>query len=192
MRIGDRGQGRPGALRRAGPSPGACRAATASRGFTFLALLAVLALLGASLATLGTAWTTATQREKERELRFRGAQIRQAVGRYVLAQSPPRWPPTLEDLLEDRRGEQVRHHLRRLWTDPFTGRADWVLIDAAAAKDGGAPPTVAGVRSRSNARRLAVADAAGDAEDPRVSDWQFVYAAPAASAAASAPPGGGP
>jgi len=146
------------------------------RGFTYVALLAILALLGASLAALGTAWTTAKQRENERELQFRGEQIRDAIGRYRASAAPPTWPPTLEALLEDRRGPEVRHHLRRLWADPFTGHADWELVDAPEGNGGGSARRIAGVRSRSEARRLSTAGAgAVDAENAKVSDWVFVH-----------------
>lgn len=153
----------------------------AQRGFTYVALLAILALLGASLAALGTAWTTAKQRENERELQFRGEQIRDAIGRYRVSALPPAWPATLEDLLEDRRGPDVRHHLRRLWTDPFTGRADWVLIHAPADVGGTPDRRIAGVRSRSDARRMATAGTeAVDPEKPKVSDWVFISGGAAA------------
>lgn len=146
------------------------------RGFTYVALLAILALLGAALAALGTAWTTAKQRENERELQFRGEQIRDAIGRYRASATPPTWPPTLEALLEDRRGPEVRHHLRRLWVDPFTRRADWVLVDAPEGNDGSSARRIAGVRSRSDARRMATAGTvAVDAENAKVSDWVFVH-----------------
>jgi type II secretory pathway pseudopilin PulG len=162
-------------------------------GYTFVALLAVLALLGAALATLGTAWATAAQREKERELLFRGEQIRDAIGRYRAAEEPPAWPPSLAALLEDQRGPQVRHHLRRVWADPFTGRADWVLLEAADGGGARLERRIAGVRSRSEARRMALAGAEPVLpDDPRVSDWVFVFAAapaPAAAASAAASPG---
>jgi type II secretory pathway pseudopilin PulG len=163
-------------------------------GFTYVVLLAILALLGASLAALGTAWSTAKQRENERELQFRGDQIRAAIGRYRAAVDPPALPPTLEALLEDRRGPQVRHHLRRLWPDPFTRRADWVLIYGPDAGGGRADRGIAGVHSRSDSRRLALAGAEAVTPDvPKVSDWVFVVAAvpspgPAASSASTPNP----
>jgi type II secretory pathway pseudopilin PulG len=154
-----------------------------------MAVLAVLVLLGASLAALGTAWTTATQRENERELRFRGEQIRAAIVRYRAAVAPPTWPPALEALLEDRRGPEVRHHLRRLWPDPFTKRTDWVLIDPPETEASGAERGIAGVRSRSATRRLAVAGAgAASAPHPKVSDWLFMVDAAGAPASAASSP----
>jgi hypothetical protein len=114
------------------------------------------------------------QREREAELRFRGEQIRDAIGRYHSARQPAAWPSTLDDLLEDSRGGfegGPRHHLRRLWTDPFTGRPDWELLPAPPPQGG-----FVGVRSRSEARRLSLQGAAA-APDPRVSDWRFVHVA---------------
>ena len=167
---------------KASPAPRARRrpprGLAARLGFTYVALLAILALLGAALAALGTAWTTAKQRENERELQFRGEQIRDAIGRYRAAAVPPELPPTLGALLEDRRGPQVRHHLRRLWPDPFTRRADWVLIYGPEGSGGSSDRRIAGVRSRSDARRMSLAGAAAASpDDPKVADWVFMFAA---------------
>lgn len=100
------------------------------RGFTYLAVLFLVALTAAGLAALGQAWSTAAQRERERELEFRGSEIARAVLAYRRATGTAagQWPATLEDLLEDRRGPVPRRHLRRLYADPFTGRPDWVLV----------------------------------------------------------------
>jgi hypothetical protein len=95
-------------------------------------------------------------------------------------------------LFEDRRGTQVRNHLRRLWIDPFTRQADWVLIYAPEGDSVNAKRQLTGVRSRSNAPRMSMAGAkAADPKDPRVSDWLFDASAavvpPPAAAAASEP-----
>lgn len=167
------------------------RTGSAARGFTYLGLLALLAIGGAALAALGRTWSTVAQREREGELRFRGEQIRDAIGRYRRAGDPPAWPQTFEQLLEDRRGPEPRHHLRRLWPDPFTGRPDWVLLPASAPA-GVEPTGFAGVRSRSDAARLAGGSVKGQGPAPKVSDWSFEYVdanagvpGTAASAAAS-------
>jgi type II secretory pathway pseudopilin PulG len=158
----------------------------AARGFTWWGLLLVLAVSGAALAALGRQWSLQAQREREAELRFRGEQIRDAIARYRGAREPAAWPESLEALLVDERGRfesdaassgGARHHLRRLWTDPFTGSADWELLPAPPPQAG-----FVGVRSRSTARRLSqqgvpAGMGEGDAE-PRVSDWRFVHAAP--------------
>ena len=85
-----------------------------ARGFTWLLLLFGLAIAGAGLATLGTQWQQAAQREREAELLFRGLQLRDALQRYQ-AQTPtgqPALPRALDDLLTDRRWPEPRHHLR--------------------------------------------------------------------------------
>lgn len=165
------------------------------RGFTYLGLLLVLAVMGPALAALGSSWSLAAQREREAELRFRGEQIREAIARYRQAQEPRQWPRTLDDLVLDRRHDPPRHHLRRLFTDPFTGRVDWVLLAPPAGRGEEPPAGFAGVRSRSERRRLdlravgprasAAPVAAGRVLDagvaPRVSDWLFVHTETAAS-----------
>lgn len=161
------------------------------RGFVYLALLGVIALSGAALASLGTAWSTAAQREREAELRFRGEQIRLAIGRYRASGPQRQWPGALSDLLEDRRSGEPVHHLRRLWTDPFTGRPDWELI-------GGPPPQgFRGVRSRSTASRLTDGalrerrlgmQGVEAAPPPRVSDWVFEHQDPVPSTPAPPAP----
>ena len=90
-----------------------------SRGFTYLALLVWLALGGWALAAWGSQWSAAAQRERERELLFRGAEIRLAVARYWAAQEPHELPPTPESLLVDARTVPPRYHLRRLYGDPY-------------------------------------------------------------------------
>lgn len=155
----------------------------AQRGFTYLGLLALLALLGAALATLGTAWSQAAQRERERELQFRGQQIRAAIAAYWAAQEPGELPPTLQALSVDTRGTAPRHHLRRVYADPFTGQADWVLLPGPRGRG------IAGVRSRADAPRLQLTGApAADPKRPRMSDWTFVFTPPAPAEAAAVSP----
>lgn len=154
------------------------------RGYTYLLLLFLVALAGAALAALGEQWQVAAQRERETELLFRGTQIREALQRFH-DQTPtgaPALPQGLEELLVDRRWPTPRQHLRRLYTDPFTGQTDWLLLRNA---QGG----IVGLRSRSTLpalRRQGVPltvtapatpnnqDAASTANGPpRVGDWLF-------------------
>lgn len=118
----------------------------ASRGFTYLWLLFLLAIGGAALAASGQRWSGVMQRERERELIFRGQQIAAAIDAYRAAPgvSPPQWPGSLQDLVEDRRGPHTLRHLRRAYADPFTGEPDWVPI---LSEDG----RWQGVHSRSQA-----------------------------------------
>ncbi len=171
----------------AGPSPHRVR------GFTYLGLLFLVAAGAAALSTLGMRWTTAVQRDKEQELIFRGHQIARAIAAYRAApgaDGKPAWPRQLEELVEDRRGIKPRHHLRRLYADPFTGQPDWVLLTAS---DG----SLRGVRSRSDVKAFLTEglDASAPDRPPRVSDRRFMATASApgpARPASSAPAPGQP
>jgi len=150
----------------------------AQRGFTYLGLLFALALGGVALAALGERWQVAAQREREAELLFRGLQLRDAIERFAAAGGGT-LPPSLQDLLEDRRVAPPRHWLRRLYTDPFTGRPDWLLLPGP---EGG----VQGVASRSRQAALRRHDlpatlAPGTQEPQRVGDWQFIARPPTAT-----------
>lgn len=106
---------------------------TGERGFTYLALLLALAIGGAGAAALGLRWQTQAQREREAELAFRGAEIRRAIARYWAAQAPHELPPDLDALLADDRAQPPRHHLRRRYADPFSGRPDWTPVPDPAS-----------------------------------------------------------
>ncbi len=106
------------------------RATACQGGWVLLALLFILAALGTGMAALGTVWTTVAQREKEAELLFVGEQYRRAIESYQRrGEGPARpYPPSLEELLQDRRFPMPVRHLRRLYPDPMTGRAEWGLV----------------------------------------------------------------
>lgn len=150
---------------------------TGSRGFTYLALLLVLALGAAALAAAAPSWQAALQRARETELLFRGGEFAQALAAYREAtpEGQPAAPATLDELLVDSRIAPPRHHLRRLYPDPFTGRADWELERDEA---GG----IVGLRSRAELpamRRSGVpAPDPGPGRTVRVSQWVFRAAAP--------------
>jgi len=87
---------------------------------------------------------THTQRAKEAELLFVGDQFRRAIKSYyssVRAGKSQTLPRSLEDLLEDTRFPMPVRHLRRVYPDPMTGEADWVLVQGAGG--------IMGVHSRS-------------------------------------------
>lgn len=156
----------------------------ALRGYALLSLLVALAAAGAGLAHWGQAMQHRLQREREAELVFRAGQIVRALESYRRADplALRRLPERLDELLSDRRGTAPRHHLRRLWADPFTGDADWVLLRDPA---GG----IRGVQSRSRARPLRPEVGPPPGQDC-VCTWRFeVSPEPAASiTAAPVPP----
>lgn len=99
-------------------------------GFTYIGVMLLVALMGITLAAAGQVWHTLQQREKEQELLFVGHQFRLALKRYA-DHSPAksrRSPLHLEELLLDPRHPGVRRHLRTIYTDPVTGKAEWGLI----------------------------------------------------------------
>jgi type II secretory pathway pseudopilin PulG len=145
------------------------------RGFTYIALLLAIALHGAALAAAGSLWHTAQKRERERELLFIGEQFRGAIRAY--AQSGPgtagQLPRTLDDLLLDPRFPGVRRHLRKVFVDPMTWKAEWGLVKTP---DGRA---IIGVYSLSKEEPLkkagfAPADRAFEGA-ATYSDWKFEY-----------------
>jgi type II secretory pathway pseudopilin PulG len=142
-----------------------------ARGFTYLGVLLLVVLMGTLLAGWGQRATLMAQHERERELLSRGEQIRAAIASYRAAVEPPAWPAGLDDLLVDRRGTALRHHLRRAYPDPFTRQADWVPIPAPAPATGWM-----GVRSRASARRLLQREGPQPDTGPLLSDWRFVAA----------------
>jgi type II secretory pathway pseudopilin PulG len=148
-----------------------------SRGFTYVGLLLMVALTGAALAGVGEAWHTAVQRAKEAELLFVGGEFGRAIAAYY--DSTPgtgkQFPKTLDDLLYDRRYQTTRRYLRKIYVDPVTGKADWVLIK-------GPGDTIVGVHSPSEEvpmrranfpREYGSFNTAGS-----YAEWRFVYSGP--------------
>jgi len=142
-------------------------------GFTYLAILFTVALLGSGLALAGTVWHTAVQREKETELLYIGDQFRRALASYY-NKSPGarRFPMQLQDLVKDPRFPNIRRHLRKVYVDPMTGKAEWVLV---RGNDGG----IIGIRSQSEAgpikRHFDDGPYQGFNGKTRYSDWLFIY-----------------
>lgn len=100
------------------------------RGYTYLLVLFMAAALGLFLAQAGVVWQTLAQREREAELLAIGVEMARALARYR-DESPVGtrpWPTELGQLLEDRRFPVPRRHLRRIYRDPFSGRAEWGLV----------------------------------------------------------------
>jgi type II secretory pathway pseudopilin PulG len=140
-------------------------------GFTYLGLLVLVAVIGILLAGAGQVASTVAQREREAQLLWVGHEYRAAIGRYWLQRRA--YPQALEDLLGAAPDAplQVRY-IRRLYRDPMTNSADWVLV---AAPDGG----ILGVASRSTRQPLKTGhfDPAdeGFKDAKTYGDWQFTF-----------------
>ena len=148
----------------------------AQAGFTFLGLLFLLAGLGIALAAVGTVWSTAAQREQEKDLLFIGDQYRRAIESFwnipLPVGTPRRLPKDFDELLLDPRFPNTVRHLRRVWRDPVSGTAEWGLVKEA---DGG----FSGVYSLSDRRPLKSgnfpADYASFQEALSYRDWVFRF-----------------
>lgn len=159
------------------------RSGNREAGFTYLTALLLIAVAGAGLAATAGIWSQTRQREKEAELQWIGHQFTQAIALYY--QRTPgaakRYPPSLEDLLEDKRSLSMQRYLRRVYADPMTGKTEWGLVPAP---EGG----IMGVYSRSSAEPIQSGNFAarnGSFEGARqYADWKFVYEPPASAGTA--------
>ena len=149
-------------------------------GFTYLALLFLVAVMGTVLAATGVMWSTAHQRNKERELLFIGNEFRKAIASYY-ERTPgtvKRYPKSFNDLLLDNRQLSTVRHLRRVYSDPMTSQVEWGIV---RAPDGG----IMGIYSlsagatlkQSNFREKDNAFAAAK----NYTEWKFVYLPQSAS-----------
>lgn len=123
------------------------RTRSGEAGVLYLALLFSVVLIGIVTAVAVPLWRTVVQREKEAELLFRLGEFDKAIAAYQATHK--RLPQKLEDLLEDKTQLATRRYLRRIYPDPMTGKADWVLeyqVDRT-----GTPSGIKDVHSRSEA-----------------------------------------
>ena len=151
---------RPFAIRSRLPVP------RSPRGIVFPMLLASILVIGVATAGVAELWTTQIKREKEAELLFRLGEIRRGIIRYRADHN--RLPKELKDLLEDRTQLQTRRYLRRLYTDPMTGKADWDL--KLVADRTGAVSGIEDVHSKSAGKPLKSL-AGKTAENSTYKDW---------------------
>ena len=96
------------------------------RGYTYIGLLVSVVILGLMLTIVARVWSTTEQRERETQLLWIGHAYRMAISSYF--SMGHQYPLTLEVLLTDDRSPVPKHHLRQLYADPMTGKADWTLI----------------------------------------------------------------
>ncbi|VAV82289.1 hypothetical protein MNBD_DELTA01-20 [hydrothermal vent metagenome] len=149
---------------------------TGEQGFTYLSLLFIIVLMGLAASVTGQVWSTTAKREKEAELLFRGTEVMRAIGSYYqLSPGAKSYPKSLKDLLKDSRYPGTKRYLRRIYEDPFTGKADWVVIEASG---GG----VMGIKSRSTKKTIKKAnfpaELIGFEDKTTYSGWEFRYIPP--------------
>ena len=118
-------------------------------GMIYIALLLAIALIGGLSAVGLNVAQTLQQRGAETELLAIGLEFRNALQSYAEAtpNGLPNTPAALEELLRDPRHPGIKRHLRRIYYDPFTGKAEWGVIR-------GPDQRILGIHSLSNTPTL--------------------------------------
>jgi len=144
------------------------------QGFTYLGLIILLAIMGLVGAAALKVDALLARAAAEQELLEEGAAFSAALDSYAAAtpQGKPTQPPTMQDLLKDTRFPNIRRHLRKIFVDPISGKAEWGITYA------GDKLGVIGIYSLSQAQPLKLAnfdDRFQNFENKtHYSDWKFV------------------
>ena len=125
------------------------------------------------LSAASLSWQIVMQREREKELLFRGSQLREAINRWqtqVPGQRPPMKLNELKELLKDPHSTGTVRYLRRPYLDPMTGKEFETIPDPLKG--------IIGVRSASEEKPLKIAfpEAFKEFKDKgKYSQWEFRY-----------------
>jgi len=142
-----------------------------SEGFTYIAALIMVVIMGIMLGAAGQSMRVIMQREKEKELIFRGLQYRDAVERWCKKGAMPLLE--LDWLLKDPKdpGGKVKD-LRKLYKDPVTG-GDWKILKDPNTKE------IQGVASTSNEEPFKQGNFPEIIKSfegkKKYSEWEFIY-----------------
>ena len=160
--------------------------------FSYITALIFVSVMGISLTAASTYWSTIIKREKEKELLFRGDQIRRAIESYYGGESGgggSQYPASLNDLLKDPRSPTIKKHLRKIYRDPMTEDGQWGLVMASGNR-------IKGVFSKSEEKPLKVGNFPSGYEGfenaEKYSDWKFTHSLEKKEAPTSESPGSGP
>jgi type II secretory pathway pseudopilin PulG len=154
---------------------GATRGARAAQGgFAYLALLISIAIIGVAAAGTIQLGAIYQRRMAEKELLYVGGEFQRALLDYAESTplGQPTQPRTLDELLLDPRYPNPVRHLRRLYADPITGKADWVLVKGLDGQ------RIMGLHSASTAHPIQIAhfpkEFQGFEKKKRYTEWVFV------------------
>jgi type II secretory pathway pseudopilin PulG len=122
----------------------------ADSGFAYLALMISIAVIGVA------------------------GEFQRAFVSYAMATplGQPTQPRTIDELLRDPRYPNPVRHLRKLYADPMTGKADWVLVKSPDGQ------TIAGIHSASKAHPIKIAqfpaEFQGFGKKRSYTEWVFI------------------
>ena len=156
------------------------------RGFTYVGLIVLVAIIGLVGAATLKIESLMRRAEAEEELLETGAEFTRALRSYAAAtpRGQPTQPPSLKELLRDPRFPEPRRHLRKIYIDPITGKAEWGIL-YLADKAG-----VIGVYSLSESAPLKVANFDYRFQNfenrEHISEWAFTMTGQAALPGAKA------
>jgi type II secretory pathway pseudopilin PulG len=150
-------------------------------GFTYVGLIVLVTIIGLVGAATLKADTLLRRASAEQELLEIGAAFSAALTSYAEAtpRGQPQQPSSLDELLKDPRFPGARRHLRKIFVDPITGKAEWgiVWLNKGKGIDGAGGSGVVAVYSLSEAKPLKQAnfDARFQGLENRehLSDWKF-------------------
>ena len=143
------------------------------QGFTYLSLVILLAIMGLVGAAALKVESLLARAAAEQELLEIGAAFSAALDSYAAAtpRGKPPQPPTLQDLLKDNRFPGIRRHLRKVFVDPISGKAEWGITYL------GDKVGVIGVYSLSQAQPLKLANFDARFQNfenkTHYADWKF-------------------
>lgn len=99
-------------------------------GYSLVMVVMLITVMNIVVAIALPAWSGMIQRDKEEELIARGLQYAEAI--RVFQRRFGRLPVQLDELVK-----VEPRSIRRLWEDPMTGKADWIVILEGAPPGGG-------------------------------------------------------
>lgn len=168
------------------PLPFAATKRRLQSGFSYLWVLLLVAVMGLGLSVASDMYVTTAKREREKELLAIGRQFQAAIRRYHdfrAGEAQAQYPASLEDLLRDPRAPGTVRHLRKIFVDPMTGKAEWGLIKLG--------DRVVGVHSMSRDAVLKKdgfdPDQQGLAQRDNYAQWLFVDSSAKESTVAASP-----
>ena len=103
-------------------------------GFAYILLLVSIAVIGIVASSSLSVGALVSRRDAEQNLLTVGKEFEQALRGYAgelaagINAPNARGPRTLEELLKDPRAPAVKRHLRQIYADPLTGKAEWGLV----------------------------------------------------------------